>query len=131
MYGRWQAAVEREAKVKGEFAGFVEAVKQRGLEQEAENARLEKRWKDNLAAQKASAARDRVALRAELERVRGRPVDPSGREISVTACPGTKSDDVSAKLVPLAQYESLQERAANDALQVTLLQDYITTILSK
>lgn len=131
MYGRWQAAVEREAKIKGEYAAFIDAVKQRTLEIEAENDKRDKQWKAALADQRAAATRDRAALRADLERVRGRPVDPGGREIPVTSCPGTGPNDVSAKLVPLTQYESLQERAANDALQVTRLQDYITTILSR
>ena len=113
------------AQAKGELAAFVGAVKQRGEEQEAENAKREKQWKQTLVDQRTAASRDRTALRAELERVRGRPVDPAGREIPVTTAPGPGPDGLSAKLVPLTQYESLQERSALDALQVTQLQDYI------
>jgi len=89
------------------------------------NERIVESWKQALLRNKNTAAAERTSLRAELERVRNNPVDPSGAAIPVTSCPAPGTDGVSPKLVPLAQYESLQERAAYDALQVTQLQDYI------
>lgn len=82
-------------------------------------------WKLASVVLKADAAKQRASLVAEHERVRGRPSDPSGREIAISTAPGSKPDGVPEKLVPLTEYESLQDRAREDALQVTLLQDYI------
>lgn len=122
---RLSAAKEATAQAKGELAAFVAQVKRRGEEQEAENARKEKVWRDTLAHQRAAADRDRAALRARLDELRQRPVDPGGREIAIQTCPGPSPDAMPEKLVSLAEYESLQERAAYDALQIVQLQDYI------
>ena len=89
------------------------------------NERIVESWKQALLRNKSTAAAERTSLRAELERVRNNPVDPSGAAIPVTSCPAPGTDGVSPKLVSLESYESLQERAAYDALQVTQLQDYI------
>lgn len=117
--------------MRGEYNAFIENVRIAGEQQQAENAKLEAEWRAKLATQRTAAARDRAALRAQLDELRNKPTDPSGREIPISTAAGPGADGLPAKLVPLAEYTSLQERAAYDAYQVTRLQDYITGVCLK
>jgi hypothetical protein len=90
-----------------------------------ERDRVVESWKQANVLLKADAAKQRTLLVAESQRVRGRPSDSSGREIAITTRSGDQPTAVPEKLVPLTEYESLQDRAREDALQVTLLQDYV------
>lgn len=92
------------------------------------NDRVVEQWKlANVHIQKVGNS-ERNALAAELKRVRGKPVRPDGSAVEVASCPGPTDNGVSEKFVSLAEYESLQSRAGDDALQVTLLQDYINGV---
>lgn len=122
---RISAAKAETAQAKGELDAFVAATKRAGEEQEKANAAKEEQWKQALAAQRAAASRDRAALVSRLDELRNRPVRPDGSEIAVQTCAPSGDHGVSSKFIPIAEYESLQERAAYDALQVTQLQDYI------
>ena len=129
MYGRWQAAVERTATVKGEYAAFVEAVKQRGLEAERENARVVEAWRSAVLHVKTRAAADSTRLRAHLDSLRKRPPErPDRSEVPVTTCGPGGPDATAAESVPLADYRALEARAASDALQLVRLQEWVRAI---
>ena len=118
---RYESEYQERLRAEAVIAQMVETARKVA----EENERIYESWKSALAHVKAVAARDNSAIRAELDRVRNNPVRPDGTAIQVASCPGPKPDGVSEKFVSLAEYESLQERSAYDALQVTQLQDYI------
>lgn len=123
-YNRWQAAVEES----GGYRATIEIMENTAKKVAADNDRVVEQWRLANVHIKSVAASQRADLAAELNRVRGSPVRADGSSITITSCPEPRADGLSAKLIPLADYESLQSRAAGDALQVTLLQDYITDV---
>ena len=129
MYGRWQAAVEREAKVRGEFDGFVAAVKARGEEQERETAKREAKDREQFKIVKAKYAADLARRDADLRRLRERPPErPDRSEVPVTTCGPGGPDATATESVPLADYRALEERAASDAQQLVRLQEWVRAI---
>lgn len=130
-YNRWQAAVEREARVRGEFDAFVSAVKARGEEQERETASKEAKNRETFKLTKARYTADLARRDADLKRLRDAPTDPSGRPLpQFSACPGgpdgAKQEPLST--VALADYTALQERSYDDALKLSRLQAWITAV---
>lgn len=103
----------------------LEAVRQLGKQAEIAAREQELKQKETTSAIQKTHQAQLARLRAELIGLRERPRNPSGGEIRIAAeCPG-KSDAVPEKLVPLADYVSLQERAAEDALNLVSLQDWV------
>jgi hypothetical protein len=108
-YNRWQAAVEREAKVRGEFSAFVEGVKKRGEEQEK--------------------AADLARRDADLKRLRDAPISrPDRSEVPVDECGPKRTDGTRAKCLPVEEYRALEERAYDDALKLTRLQEWVRSV---
>lgn len=113
-------------QAKAEFAGFVAAVKTRGEEQEAETARITKTHQEALRDAKTRFAADLARRDADLRRLRERPpADPGGREVPVLACGPPGADGTAAQLVSLAEYRAIEERAYDDALRLTRLQEWV------
>lgn len=128
MYKRLAESRAQEAiEARAELGAFVAQVHLRGEEAERETAAKEARQKETTNAIRKSYESRIAGLNAHLKQLRERPpTDPGGREITITTVRSEKPDGVSEKLLPLAEYESLRDRAAADALQVTQLQDWIT-----
>ena len=112
--------------VKAEFEGFVLAVQKQGEAAEAEVRAKEKRQQEvNNGIRKSYESRI-AALNAHLRSLRERPpTDPSGREIPITTVRPESPDGLPSKLIPLAEWESLRDRAAADALQLVQLQEWV------
>ena len=126
LYKQWTAALEREAKVRTEFAAFVEGVKRRGEEQERETEAKEAKDRETFKTIRARYAADIASRDAALKRLRERPpTDPSGREVPLLACGPQGADGAAEKLVPLAEYRALEERAYDDALRLQRLQEWV------
>jgi hypothetical protein len=131
-YNRWQAAVEREAKVRGEFAAFTEGVKQRGEEREKETADKEAKDRETFKLIKAKWTADLASRDAALQRLRDRPpTDSGGRPLSsLSACPAGP-DGAAGQQIPaiaLADYRALEERSYDDALRLSRLQEWVRAI---
>lgn len=125
----WQA---QHAAVKAEFAGFVEAVKRRGEEQEAETARTVKAYQEALREAKDRFRVDLARRDADLRRLRERPpTDSGGRELPALACSPAGADAAGKEqipAVPLSDYRALEERAYDDARTLTALQDHLRSL---
>lgn len=101
----------------------------RVIGEKAEKAAKEKEAKQRRIFDEATSRykRELAGLNAHLVELRNRPpTDSGGREIPVTPSGSKGPDGVPADLVPLASYLALQELAAQDALQLVQLQDWIT-----
>jgi hypothetical protein len=119
----WQA---QHSAVKAEFAGFVEAVKKRGEEQEAETAKTVKAHQEALREAKERFRVDLARRDADLRRLRERaPTDPGGRELPTIACGPAGTDGARQEHVSLAAYRALEERAYDDARTLTQLQEWV------
>ena len=128
-YNRWQAAVEREAKVRGEFSAFVEAVKKRGEEQEKATAEKEAKDRATFKTIQATYRADLARRDADLKRLRERPItDPGGREVPVVSCGPQGTDGARAEFVPASEYRALEERSYDDALKLTRLQSWVRAV---
>lgn len=128
-YNRWQAAVEREAKVRGEFAAFVEGVKQRGLEQERETAEKEAKDREQFKLIKARYSADLARRDADLKRLRDAPVTrPDSSEVPITRIGPERPNGTAAQFIPLEEYRALEERAYDDALRLTRLQEWVRAV---
>jgi hypothetical protein len=123
-YGWWQNARTEVATEKARVETMVATARKVA----ADNDAVVAQWKGANAKIKEDSEKQSRALNAKLNSMRGTPVRPDGSAIAVTACPESRVNVVPEKLVPLAEYESLQQRAGEDALQVTLLQDYVTEV---
>jgi hypothetical protein len=128
-YNRWQAAVQREAQVRGEFDAFVAAVKARGEERERETAKKEAEDRETFKLVKAKYAADLARRDADLRRLRERPPErPDRSEVPVTRIGPERPDGTAEKLVPLEEYRALEERAYDDALKLTRLQEWVRNV---
>ncbi len=125
-----QAQYESEYKKRLQAESVVAQMVETAKQVADANERIVESWKQSLVRAKSSHASERAALVGQLDRMRDNPVRPDGSAVPVTACAPSGTDGVPPKLVPLAEYESLQKRAAYDALQVTQLQDYINATRS-
>ena len=119
-YNRWQAAVEREAKVRGEFDGFVAAVKARGEEQEREAEARNVKNRKVLAEQKGTYEKRLAVLRSErdaAQRVLDHYASSGGGEVPRDSTAASPPGQGSADSVPRAALEQL----ARDAQETTLM----------
>lgn len=131
LYKQWVAALEREAKVRGEYAAFQAETERLGLEAKAKaDAELKRQKEVNDGLQKRLKALGGVnaELRAHIERLRARPPErPDGSSVSVTACGPAGADGAgAAERVSLEDYRALEARAAYDAQTVMLWREWAT-----
>lgn len=130
-YNRWQAAVEREAKVRGEYAAFQAEVQKLGEAAQAKADTEMKRQKevnDALSKKLRALGTVNVELRAHLDRLRERPIErPDGSSVPVTTIgPGGATSPSGAERVPAEDYRALEARAAYDAQTVMLWREWAT-----
>lgn len=131
LYRQWVGALEREAKARGEYAAFRAETNRLGEEAKAAaDAKMKKQQEVNDALSKKLRAMGsaNAELRAHVERLRARPIErPDGSSVPVTAvCPGGVAGSADDERVPLADYRSLEARAAYDAQTVMLWREWAT-----
>jgi len=115
--------------VKAEYAGFVEATKRKGEEQERATAQTVKGYEEALREAKKRHARDLGARDRELARLRSRPAtDPGGRDLPTFTCNPGRADDAAAQCVSVGDYRALEERAYDDARTLMALQEHLRAL---
>jgi hypothetical protein len=131
LYKQWTAALEREAKARGEYAAFRAETERLGDEAKAKaDAEIKRQKEVNDGLQKRLKALGGVnaELRAHVERLRERPPErPDGSSVPTRACGPAGADGAgAAESVPLADYRALEARAAYDAQTVMLWREWAT-----
>jgi len=126
FYDRWQAAVEREATVRGQYAGFRDDIERKGNE-----ARIaaEKKNVDNYAIltkqiRTVKALTNRAVYAERLLRERP-PVRPDGSTVSSTTCDSGGTANAAGEFVSLVDYRALEVRAYRDTDKCNALQETV------
>jgi hypothetical protein len=122
-----KVAAQQETKaVRLEYGAFVEAVKRRGEEQEKAAADKEAKDRETLKTIQTRYRADLARRDADLKRLREHPItDPGGREVPTVTCSPEGTNAAGQELVPAAEYRALEERAYDDALRLTRLQEWV------
>lgn len=112
-------------QVKAEYAGFrMEQDRIGKAAQQAAKAKEAEQRSDNEAVIKAYE-RQTADLRNALKRLRDSPpVRPDGSSVPVLACGPSSPDGAAGQSVPIAEYRSLEDRAAQDALTIVTWQNW-------
>lgn len=117
---RWQAAKQREAQVRAEYAAFVAQVKLRGEQAEKEKAKIEADWKIALQERSKRYEKQLANLRSErdaAQRVLDHYASSGGGAVPGVPQPPGASGPGQSDTVPRAALEQL----ARDAQVTTLL----------
>lgn len=117
----WRTQYE---SVQAQFGAFRMQVAAAGEKAKAEAEAKERKQAEVNHAVVADYEMRLARLRSEYQRLRERPVRPDLSPVPITACGPTSPDGAATESVPLAEYRSLEARAAEDALKVLAWQNW-------